>query len=98
MRRISHLNTTHLVSVFVRHNEVHSFLQQLSERFPSPASQPKVFTFDKSDELVVVNHSIIVQINFFYYLILQWLRNRFFPHRVLIKNLYKFPKRDFSIL
>ena len=65
----------HLVSVFVRYEKVHCFLEKLPEGLPPLAAKAKMLAFDQGDELVIVNDTIIVQINLLDNFVFQWLRH-----------------------
>ena len=52
-----------LVSVLVRHEEIYSLLQKLSEGFPSLASETEMFSLDQCDELMVIDDTILIEVN-----------------------------------
>ena len=52
-----------LVSVLVRNEEIHSFFQKLSEGLPSLTSKTKMLSLDQSDELMIINDTVLVEVN-----------------------------------
>ena len=52
-----------LVSVLVRNEEIHSLFQKLSEGLPSLTSKTKMLSLHQSDELMIINDTVLVEVN-----------------------------------